>query len=119
MKNHHHLSCHIFPAHRSCANLILPGLLLHVQHHIVVLTLPQNALSSANSLTNLTNIALLPSDPLLDFVSSDPQTKASTNQSASLLKMCFLGGCFINAEGKDTLASCIADRIPALGTICI
>lgn len=46
----------------------------HVRHHIMLLTLPQNALSSANPLTHLTNI-LHPPDPPLTFVSPDPQTK--------------------------------------------
>lgn len=36
---------------------------------------------------------------------TDPQTKGRTNQDASLLKMYFLSGCFINAKRQEALAS--------------
>lgn len=117
MRNHHHLSSPTLPAHHSYANLTLPGLPPHGQQRVVLLTLPQNALSSANSLTHLTNTARLPSGPPPACVPSDPPTKGSTNQHASLLKMCFSGGCSTNAEGQEALASCRADRTPALGSV--
>lgn len=118
MRNHHHLSSPTLPTHHSYANLTLPGLPPHVQQRVVLLTLPQNALSSANSLTHLANTARLPSGPPPACVPSDPQTKGSTNQHASLLKMCFSGGCSTNAEGQKALASCRADRTLALGSVC-